>query len=178
MGFGSPVYDCRLPFNVADYLKTLPRFDGTPAFCFLVHGSHAFDTVNALGYRLAQRDTSYVGDFHCSGDAYFLGHLREGYPFSPDHPSSQELERHGIRRRSRPAHGRQGVPGREAGAQAAARESTRSGAHQPMAGGARLQPIVQRGPRSVYRLRPVHGHLSVSDTQHWRGSARAAGMGS
>jgi NAD-dependent dihydropyrimidine dehydrogenase PreA subunit/flavodoxin len=93
LGIGSPVYYYRLPFNVADYLKALPRFEGMPAFCFLVHGSHAFDAVNSLGHSLADRGARSVGYFHCRGEAYFLGHLREGYLFSADHPSPDELAR-------------------------------------------------------------------------------------
>jgi flavodoxin/NAD-dependent dihydropyrimidine dehydrogenase PreA subunit len=93
LGIGSPVYYYRLPFNVADYLKALPRVEGMPAFCFLVHGSHAFDAVNSLGHSLAGRGARNVGYFHCHGEAYFLGHLREGYLFSADHPSPDELAR-------------------------------------------------------------------------------------
>lgn len=93
MGIGSPVYYYRLPFNVANYLQTLPRLEGMPAFSFLVHGSHAFDTANSLRHLLAQRGTKDAGYFHCPGEAYFLGHLREGYLFSPDHPSPDELAR-------------------------------------------------------------------------------------
>ena len=92
LGIGSPVYYYRLPFNVADYIQALPRVENMPAFYFLVHGSHAFDTVNSLRHTLAQRGAKDVGYFHCYGEAYFLGHLREGYLFSPDHPSPDELE--------------------------------------------------------------------------------------
>jgi flavodoxin/Pyruvate/2-oxoacid:ferredoxin oxidoreductase delta subunit len=93
LGFGSPVYYYRLPFNVADYLQALPRLEGVPAFRFLVHGSHAFDAVNSLQHALAARGARDVGYFHCFGEAYFLGHLREGYLFSADHPSPDELGR-------------------------------------------------------------------------------------
>jgi flavodoxin/Fe-S-cluster-containing hydrogenase component 2 len=93
IGIGSPVYYYRLPFNVADYLRTLPRLEGMPAFCFLVHGSHAFDAVNALRRALAARGARDVGYFRCHGEANYLGHLREGYLFSPDHPCAEELDR-------------------------------------------------------------------------------------
>lgn len=93
LGIGSPVYYYRLPFNVGDCLQMLPRLEGMPVFCFLVHGTHAFDAVNSLRHALAKRGAKDVGYFHCHGEAYFLGHLREGYLFSPDHPSPVELER-------------------------------------------------------------------------------------
>ena len=93
LGIGSPVYYYRLPFNVTDYLESLPPIEDKPVFYFLVHGSHAFDAVNSLRHFVARRGAIDVGYFHCYGEAYFLGHLREGYLFSPDHPSSHELER-------------------------------------------------------------------------------------
>jgi flavodoxin/Fe-S-cluster-containing hydrogenase component 2 len=93
LGIGSPVYYYRLPFNVIDYLQTLPRLEGMPAFSFLVHASHAFDTANSLRHTLAQRGAKDVGYFRCYGEGRFLGHLREGYLFSADHPSPVELER-------------------------------------------------------------------------------------
>ena len=55
LGVGSPVYYYRLPFNVTGYLQTLFRLEGMPAFIFPVHGSHAFDAVNSLGYSVAGR---------------------------------------------------------------------------------------------------------------------------
>ena len=93
LGIGSPVYYFRLPFNVTDYLESLPPIRGKSVFYFLVHGSHAFDAVNSLRHFVMRRGAIDVGYFHCYGAAYFLGHLKEGYLFSPDHPSTHELER-------------------------------------------------------------------------------------
>jgi flavodoxin/NAD-dependent dihydropyrimidine dehydrogenase PreA subunit len=92
LGLGSNVYYYRLPFNVTDYLQALPSLKGMPAFCFLVHGSHAFDAVNSLRRILAERGAKHVGYFHCSRDARFLGNLSEGYLSFPEHPSEEELE--------------------------------------------------------------------------------------
>lgn len=64
-----------------------------PAFCFLVYGSHTFDTVNWLRHALAGLGTKDAGYFYCQGEARYLGHLMEGYLFSPDHPSPDDLER-------------------------------------------------------------------------------------
>ena len=93
LGLGSPVYYYRLPFNVTDYLRQLPRLEGMPTFLFLVHGSHAFDVVNSLRDAIIKRGAYSVGYFRCFGEAHFLGHLREGYLFSPGHPSPDELKR-------------------------------------------------------------------------------------
>lgn len=92
LGIGSPVYYYQLPFNVIDYLETLPPIKDKLVFYFLVHGSHAFDAVNSLRHFVVQRGAKDIGYFHCYGEAYFLGHLKEGYLFSPDHPSTRELE--------------------------------------------------------------------------------------
>jgi flavodoxin/ferredoxin len=93
LGIGSPVYYYRLPFNVADCLGALPRLENKAAFGFLVHGSHAFDAGDALRHAFAERGARDVGCFRCHGEAHFLGHLREGYLFSPDHPTRDELDR-------------------------------------------------------------------------------------
>ncbi len=93
LGIGSPVYFYRVPFNVADYLRALPGLGGMPVFDFLLCGSHAFDTGSSLRKMLAERGGKHVGSFQCHGEAYFLGHLREGYLFSPDHPTADEVER-------------------------------------------------------------------------------------
>lgn len=93
LGVGSPVYFFRLPFNVADYLRALPRVEGMPVFSFLLYGSHAFDAATTLQQMLADRGGRSVGTFQCHGEAYFLGHLREGYLFSAGHPTVDELGR-------------------------------------------------------------------------------------
>ncbi len=93
LGIGSPVYYYQLPFNVSDYLRTLEKLDGMPAFCFLVYGSHIFDAANRLRHMLERLGTKDVGFFSCRGEALYLGHLREGYLFSPGHPFPDELER-------------------------------------------------------------------------------------
>ena len=93
LGIGSPVYYYRLPFNVTGFLESLPSIEDKPVFYFLVHGSHAFDAVNSLRHFVARRGARDAGYFHCYGEAYFLGHLKEGYLFSPDHPSGHELDR-------------------------------------------------------------------------------------
>lgn len=91
LGIGSPVYYYRIPFNVADFAKSLPRLEGMPAFAYVVSGPHSFDAGNALRALLERTGAREVGYFETRGAAYFLGHLREGFLFSAGHPTSADL---------------------------------------------------------------------------------------
>jgi Pyruvate/2-oxoacid:ferredoxin oxidoreductase delta subunit/flavodoxin len=91
LGIGSPVYYYRIPFNVADFARRLPRLEGVPAFAYVVSGPHGFDAGNALRGLLERTGAREVGYFETRGAAYFLGHLREGYLFSASHPTSSDL---------------------------------------------------------------------------------------
>ena len=91
LGFGSPVYYFRPPFSVTNYLKNLPELDGMPAFVFVMHGTYRFDTGNMIRRALATKGAKEVGYFHAHGHDLFVGYLKEGYLFSPNHPSDTEL---------------------------------------------------------------------------------------
>ena len=91
VGIGSPVYYFHLPLNVSHYVQHLPDLGGMPAFVFIVHGSHRIDTANWLRRTLERKGAREVGYFHCRGEAHVLPLLREGYLFSPDRPTEDEL---------------------------------------------------------------------------------------
>ncbi len=91
LGIGAPAYYYRPPFNVTDYVNGLPNLEGLSAFVFVLHGTYLGDTGNVLREALARRGAQEVGYFHCHGADFYLGYLKEGYLFSPDHPSAQEL---------------------------------------------------------------------------------------
>ena len=91
LGVGSPVYYFHVPLNVQHYVRHLPTLDQIPAFVFIVHGSHRIDTANWLRRTLERKGAREVGYFHCRGEAHVLPLLREGYLFSPDRPSEDEL---------------------------------------------------------------------------------------
>jgi flavodoxin/Pyruvate/2-oxoacid:ferredoxin oxidoreductase delta subunit len=93
LGIGSPTYYYRPPFNVTDYLDRLPDLAGLPAFVSVVHGTYRGCTGDKIRQALAQKGAQEVGYFHCHGAGFFLGYLKEGYLFSPDHPKAEELER-------------------------------------------------------------------------------------
>ena len=91
LGIGSPVYFYRPPFIVTDYLNSLPGLGGLPTFSFVLHGTYRFDTGKSIRRVLARKGAHEVGYFHCYGADFYLGYLKEGYLFSPDHPTPAEL---------------------------------------------------------------------------------------
>lgn len=91
LGIGAPAYYFRPPFNVMDYVNGLPSLDGLAAFVFVLHGSYRGDTGTILRRALARKGAREVGYFHCHGADFFLPYLKEGYLFSPDHPTAEEL---------------------------------------------------------------------------------------
>lgn len=93
LGIGSPTYYFRPPFNVMDYVNGLPALDGLPTFVFVLHGTYLGDAGNMIRRTLAQKHAREVGYFHCHGADFFVGYLKEGYLFSPDHPVAEELGR-------------------------------------------------------------------------------------
>lgn len=93
LGIGSPTYYYRPPFNVIDYVNSLPDRVGLPAFVFVVHGTYRGNTGNTIRRTLTLRGIREVGYFHCHGAGFFLGYLKEGYLLSPDHPTVEELNR-------------------------------------------------------------------------------------
>jgi flavodoxin/ferredoxin len=92
LGIGLPVYIFRPPFKVMDYLNSLPELAGLPVFVFLLYGTHPGDTGNAARRALARKRGQEVGYFKARGADYFLGYLKRGFLFSPDHPTSLELD--------------------------------------------------------------------------------------
>jgi ferredoxin/flavodoxin len=125
LGVGAPTYYYRPPFNVMGYVNSLPDLDGLPAFVFVLHGTYRGDAGNAIRHALARKGAQEAGYFHCRGADYFLGYLKEGYLFSPDHPTAEELTQ----------------------AEAFGREVAAHAAGQPYA-----RPEDDRPPAMIYRL--------------------------
>ena len=92
LGIGAPVYYYRLPSNVIDTLKSLPDLGGMPYFTFLLHGTYRFDTDVTINKILSSKNAYQVGFYHCYGEGYFIGYLKRGVLFSPNHPTLNELE--------------------------------------------------------------------------------------
>jgi flavodoxin/Fe-S-cluster-containing hydrogenase component 2 len=91
LGIGAPTYYYRAPFKVMDYVNRLPRLDGLPALVLVLYGTYIGDTGNAIRRVLSRKGAREVGYFHCYGADFFLPYLKEGYLFSPDHPTAEEL---------------------------------------------------------------------------------------
>jgi len=91
LGIGLPVYYFRPPFNVTDYVNSLPDLEGLLAFVFVLHGTYRGDASNPIRRALAHKGAREVGYFHCPGADYYLGYLKEEHLFSPDHPTVEEL---------------------------------------------------------------------------------------
>jgi flavodoxin/Pyruvate/2-oxoacid:ferredoxin oxidoreductase delta subunit len=90
-GIGSPVYACRIPFNVYDYVRALPPLKNIPAFSFNLYGTYPADAGRQLQKLLAKKGARDIGYFACRGAEYNLGYLMKGYLFSPDNPTKEEL---------------------------------------------------------------------------------------
>ena len=91
LGIGMPVYAFRPPFALTDYVEGLPHLGGLPAFTFVLYGTLRGDAGTAMRRQLARKGAREVGYLTCRGDDYFLGYLKLGYLFSPDHPAVDEL---------------------------------------------------------------------------------------
>jgi len=91
LGIGSPVYCYQPPFNVSDYLGSLPDLGGVPVFVFVMYGTYRFDTGNRIRRALAGKGAREVGYFTAHGADLYAGYLKEGYFFSPGHPTEEEL---------------------------------------------------------------------------------------
>ncbi|UCC61007.1 MAG: EFR1 family ferrodoxin [Dehalococcoidia bacterium] len=91
LGIGSPVYYYRPPFNVSDYLRSMPVIRGLPVFVFMMYGTYRFDTGNRIRRALAGKGAREVGYFHAHGADLYPGYLKEGYLFSPGYPTEEEL---------------------------------------------------------------------------------------
>ena len=93
LGIGFPVYIFRPPFNVMDYIKTLPDLNGMPFFLFYLFGVIPGTAGNVVRMALSKKGGKEVGCSHYRGEDLFIGYLKRGYLFSPGHPTEEELNK-------------------------------------------------------------------------------------
>ena len=91
LGIGTPAYYFRPPFIVNDHLEILPGLSGKPFFAFVVHGVDPGDAGNATRRSLERKGGKEIGYRRYFGADTFLGYLKRGYLFSPDHPTHDEI---------------------------------------------------------------------------------------
>jgi flavodoxin/ferredoxin len=92
IGIGTPVYIFRPPFNVMDYINSLPPLNGKPFFVFLLYGTLPGTAGNILRRALAQKGGKEVGFAKFKGADYFVGYIKRGFLYSPDNPTIKELD--------------------------------------------------------------------------------------
>jgi len=92
LGIGTPVYYYRPTFNIIDTLNSFPDLKGMAYFTFVLYGTYRFDTDVFINRILSSKNAYQIGCYHCYGEDYFLGYLKRGFLFSPNHPTAKELE--------------------------------------------------------------------------------------
>lgn len=90
VGIGTPAYMFRPPFPVTDMLRRTDGLKGKPFFTFVLYGTDRGATGNHIRRRFRRAGGVDVGYFTARGADMFVGYLREGVLFSPDHPSRDE----------------------------------------------------------------------------------------
>ncbi|MHA1583952.1 MAG: EFR1 family ferrodoxin [Promethearchaeota archaeon] len=91
LGIGTPAYYFRPPFNITDYLKSLPKLN-IPYFTFILYGSIIGDAGNRIRKRLNKKGAKDVGFFKCNGSENFYGYIKRGVITYPSHPDAEDLE--------------------------------------------------------------------------------------
>ncbi len=90
---GSPVYYFRPAHIILDIIKGFPLLNGLPVAVFLMYGTHCFNAYGYIERILIRKGADLKGYADFTGDDLFIGYLREGYLFSPDHPDTGEKKR-------------------------------------------------------------------------------------
>lgn len=91
VGVGTPVYYFRPPFNIQQFVEGLPILNKQRYFVFMLYGSYPWNAGDFIKFALAKKGAEVVGYFQCRGAGYYLGYLKLGYLFSPNHPTLEEL---------------------------------------------------------------------------------------
>lgn len=91
IGIGTPVFYFRPAFNITEYIESLPDLHGMQAFTFILYGTYPGTAGNDVRRALSSRGAEEIGYFKCRGADFFHGYLREGYLFSADNPTDNEL---------------------------------------------------------------------------------------
>lgn len=91
IGIGTPAYYFRPAFNITEYIRSLSDLHGMQAFVFTLYGTYPGAAGNDVRKALSSAGAEEIGYFKCRGADFFNGYLREGYLFSADNPTANEL---------------------------------------------------------------------------------------
>ncbi len=91
LGIGFPVYFYQPPLNVLEFVNRMPIPKGLKTFSFLLYGTYVGEAGNIMRKVLSRKSAAEVGYWTCRGSDIFLGYLKKGYLFSPDHPTEADL---------------------------------------------------------------------------------------
>lgn len=90
IGIGYPTYFYRPSYEVINFINN-HSFDGKKVFTFVTFGTDIGDGANQIRKMLKHKKAIEIGYFSCHGRDLFPGYTKNGYVFSPDGPTQDEL---------------------------------------------------------------------------------------
>lgn len=92
IGIGCPTYYFRPSYEMMGYLDSLVDLKSKRIFTFVTYGSEIGDGANWLRKKMKKMGAVDIGHISCPGRHMFPGYTSRGYLFSPNSPSTDELE--------------------------------------------------------------------------------------
>jgi flavodoxin/NAD-dependent dihydropyrimidine dehydrogenase PreA subunit len=92
IGVGFPVHYFRPPTVVSECISELGRLDGRSVFAFSLNGTTRGAALNRVRSALARAGGDEIGTFTSYGEDNFYPYARQGWLFSPEHPTERELQ--------------------------------------------------------------------------------------
>jgi flavodoxin/ferredoxin len=90
VGIGSPVFYLKEPFNVRDFIESLPELNGQHWFIFCTHGNVVGNFFPSMAEKLKKKGGSVVGFHHTYANITVPFYPRPSY--TSGHPDSYDLE--------------------------------------------------------------------------------------
>jgi NAD-dependent dihydropyrimidine dehydrogenase PreA subunit len=91
IGVGFPVHYFRPPIVVTEAIASLHALDGRSVFAFSLNGTTRGAALNRVRSALARAGGAEIGAFAAYGEDNFYPYARQGWLFSPEHPTQGEL---------------------------------------------------------------------------------------
>lgn len=90
IGIGCPVHYYKEPFNVSDFLESLPQQHGRHWFAFCTHGTVIGNTFPSMAKKLADKKATVIGYFNSYASIAVPYYPRPSY--TSGHPDALDLE--------------------------------------------------------------------------------------